>query len=185
MKVVCIDFETANRHYCSACSVGIAVIENGALTDSRYWMIKPHKSYNYFDRMNVSIHGITPDSVKSEHEFDYVYKELAPFLENAVLAAHYAVFDMSVLKKSMEVYEIECPNLYYICTRNIAKKIWKLDSYKLNVVSENLFYRFTHHNALEDALACGNILIKGMAEKGIFVLDDFIKSLGLSYTSLQ
>ncbi len=185
MKVVCIDFETANRHYCSACSVGIAVVGNGVVTESRHWLIKPHYDYGYFDGMNVSVHGITPEQVKTAPEFDSVYSELLPYFENAVLAAHYAVFDMSVLRKSLEIYGIQCPDLNYICTRNIARKVWKLDSYRLNAVSEHLFYHFQHHDALEDALACSNILRRAMAEKGIPVLDEFIGSLGLCYGNLR
>jgi len=42
---VCIDFETANGFIGSACSVGIAVLEEGQIIDTNYWLIKPHPRY--------------------------------------------------------------------------------------------------------------------------------------------
>jgi DNA polymerase-3 subunit epsilon len=53
MRAVCIDFETANGFIGSACSVGIAVLEEGQIVDTNYWLIKPHPQYSYFDPLNV------------------------------------------------------------------------------------------------------------------------------------
>lgn len=40
MKMVCIDFETANRFIGSICAVGIAVIEQGQISQTGYWLVK-------------------------------------------------------------------------------------------------------------------------------------------------
>ncbi len=42
-----IDFETANQHRSSVCSVGVVVVRNGkvTVTDKRYWLIKPTPNF--------------------------------------------------------------------------------------------------------------------------------------------
>ena len=56
MRIVAIDFETANSSLASACSLGITIYNDGELVDSFEWYIKPHHRYNYFT--NSHIHGI-------------------------------------------------------------------------------------------------------------------------------
>ena len=36
-----IDFETANSHRSSVCSVGVAIVRNGVITDRFYSLIRP------------------------------------------------------------------------------------------------------------------------------------------------
>ncbi len=184
MRIVCIDFETANFHYSSPCSMGIAVIEDGKITDKREWFIKPHASRRFFSAKNISIHGITSDRVALSPQFDTVFAELAPYRENSVWAAHYAVFDMSVLKSTLGLYNLEIPPISYTCSRNIARKIWKLPSYRLNDVCNFLNYEFCHHDALCDAAACAEIIIAGMRKMELFNPGEFLSGLGMNFSSL-
>lgn len=82
MRAVCIDFETANGFIGSVCSVGIAVLEEGQIIDTKYWLIKPHPRYNYFDTLNVSIHGIKAKDVNDAPEFDLIYRQISPLFDN-------------------------------------------------------------------------------------------------------
>ena len=133
MKITCIDFETANRFHGSVCAVGVVVIEKGKITQSKNWLVKPHESHAYFEPFNITIHKITPEAVANSPEFDKVYEELKPYLENAVLVAHNAVFDMSVIKKVLDLYDIPLPKNMNICSCSIARKTWHdLENYKLN-----------------------------------------------------
>ena len=185
MKVACIDFETANRTSTSACSLGLVILEDCKVIESRSWFINPHIAYRYFEPANIEIHGITPEQVQYAPEFDAVYEELLPLIYDSVLAAHYALFDMSVLKSTLALYDIACPDLNYVCTRNIARKIWTLPAYKLNVVSEHLNHEFKHHDALSDAFACANIFVKAVENKQIFNLDEFMRSINLGFGTLR
>ena len=40
-----IDFETANQHRSSVCSVGVVVVRNGKVTDKLYRLIKPTPNF--------------------------------------------------------------------------------------------------------------------------------------------
>lgn len=42
---VAIDFETANQHRSSVCSVGIVVVKDGEIVDSYYSLIRPTPNY--------------------------------------------------------------------------------------------------------------------------------------------
>lgn len=41
MDFVTIDFETANNDRASICSAGIAIINDGKIIGTKYWLIKP------------------------------------------------------------------------------------------------------------------------------------------------
>lgn len=62
MRYVAINFETANSHRASACALGIAVVEGTAITESRFWLIRPRELI--FNPYNVFIHGITAQGVE-------------------------------------------------------------------------------------------------------------------------
>ena len=69
-KIIAIDFETANEQRASACSIGLAWIEDGEVTRVEERLIRP--SEMRFSGFNISIHGITPDDVVDEPEFPEV-----------------------------------------------------------------------------------------------------------------
>lgn len=52
-----IDFETANQHRSSVCSVGVVVVRNGKVTDKLYQLIKP--TPNFYTYWCTEVHGMT------------------------------------------------------------------------------------------------------------------------------
>lgn len=161
MKISCIDFETANGSRGSACSVGVAVIEDGVITLSVEKLIKPHASCRYFDPFNIAIHGIRPSDVADAPEFG----ELAPWLFDLLRAdlviAHNAAFDMSVLRALCDLYQMPYPEIQYFCTCKAASRQWpELVNHKLDTLCRHLNYQFAHHNAEADARAAGMLLLQ-------------------------
>lgn len=181
MRFTALDFETANSFIGSICAVGLAIVEDGAVVDKKYWLIKPHKDHSYFDPFNVYIHGITKDMVADAPEFNTVYtNEIAPVIQGTVLAAHNAAFDMSALRHVLDLYGIDYPLIQYVCTFKAAQKTWaELENHKLDTVSRHLDFTFTHHNALEDALACANILVEIVKKKQLGDIDALAAALGM------
>lgn len=53
---VAIDFETANQHMSSVCSVGIVVVRNGVIEDEAYSLIYPRP--DYFTYWTTRVHGL-------------------------------------------------------------------------------------------------------------------------------
>ena len=183
MNFVTIDFETANSQRSSVCSLGIAVVENGVIVDEAYWLVRPKDLR--FDPYNTYIHGLTIEDVKSEPEFGELWPKIKPYLENKIVIAHNASFDLSVLRYILDEYNLPYPTLSYSCSWIISKKHWPdLLSHKLNFISDHIGFKFKHHNALEDALACANIVIQICKDSSSDTLVDLIKSLDMTMGAL-
>lgn len=178
MDFVAIDFETANEKRNSACSIGLTIVKNNKIFDEKYFLIKPCEMR--FQPMNIWIHGIRPEDVQEERTFDEIWKEIKEDIEGNLVVAHNAAFDISVLRKTLDFYNIPYPEFKYACTVTMAKNFYKnLPNHKLGTVSEALGFEFSHHNAGEDAKACANILINICSELNIDSLDELSTKLAL------
>lgn len=165
MRITSIDFETANASRGSACSVGIAIIEDQKIIHSEERLIKPHHSCNYFDWRNIRIHGIRPEDVENEAEFPEIQKWLFDMLQADMVIAHNASFDMSVLRALCDLYNFPYPKMKYFCTLRGSQKHWDyLPSHKLNDLCDVFGHKFNHHNACADAEAAGLVLLQMMQE---------------------
>lgn len=184
MDFVAIDFETANAQRASACSLGITVVKNNEVVEEKYWLIKPYPFK--FDPRNIVIHGIREEDVVNEREFDKIWPEIKPYLEDNLVIAHNASFDFSVLRKTLDLYEMEYPNLNYACTLVASKLFYSyLNNHKLNTVNKHLGYTFKHHHASADATAAANILINIGNELEIDDINSIAKSVGFKLGNLS
>jgi DNA polymerase-3 subunit epsilon len=181
MRFVAIDFETANSFVGSICAVGLVVMRDDTVEESRFWLVKPHKSCRYFDPFNISIHGIRESDVAGAMEFDALYlKEILPRIAGSVVAAHNAAFDMSAMRHALDLYRIAYPDIHYLCTYKASVKTWEdLDNHKLDTVSKFLNFSFKHHDALEDALACANILLEVFRKYQTDDLNELLPMIGM------
>lgn len=180
MRIVALDFETANSYPQSACSLGIAVYEDGEILDSFEWYFKPHSRYNFFT--NSSIHGIYEEDVIDEEEFIHYYEELVTILKDSVVVAHNAMFDVSVLNAICDVYGLDHICFDYLDTVIISRKVYpELYHHKLDTVCEYLNINLNHHNGKSDAFACLLILLKAMESYNIYDLNEFISKINVRY----
>lgn len=159
MKTIAIDFETANEQRGSACSVGLAWIEDGRVTRVEERLIRPRDIR--FSGMNIAIHGIRPEDVEDAPEFPEVMDEFHDDFRDATMIAHNAAFDFSVWRASLDLYRQSYPELTYLCSLKMAQRIWPhFLSHRLNLIAEHLGLRFVHHNAAEDAAVCAAAAIE-------------------------
>ena len=167
MDFIALDFETANSNRHSACSIGVVKVEDFKVVSKKSFLIKPKD--NYFDWRNTEIHGINHDTVKDEPEFDVIYNNLKDDFEKYPIIAHNASFDMSVLRRTLDLYNIPYPTTLYSCTYQLSKKVYKnLLSYKLNSICDFLKIDLIHHDALSDANACAEIAINIFKKHSVF-----------------
>ena len=159
MKYAVFDVETPNQKNDRMSAIGVSVVEDGKITDEFYTLVNPE---TYFNQFNVALTGITPESVKNAPTFPEVFERIKPLLEGAVLVAHNASFDMGVLAKCLAFYGIRWkPELTYACTCSMARRVFpELSSRKLNVLCELLGIALDHHNAMSDAHAAAELLIR-------------------------
>jgi DNA polymerase-3 subunit epsilon len=176
---VAIDFETASRERASACALGLAVIEDDHIVETREWLIQPPG--NHFEPINTRIHGIHADMVAQEPEFDELWPTIEPYLRGATLLAHNAAFDISVLRCSLERYGLPMPLVDgYHCTVSMSRALWPdLANHRLSSVCHHCGIALSHHEAGSDAAACASIALRCRRETGVRTLSDLALELGL------
>ena len=180
MNFVAIDFETANEKRASVCAVALILFEDSKITNEYEWIVSPPQHLNYFNPYNVQIHGIKESDIIGKPEFNKVWNEIYPLINNKILVAHNASFDISVLRQLLDCYQLDYPSIEFICTCIIARKTWdKQINYTLKNIGNNLGYVFNHHDAHDDARVCGQILLDACKYHGCDSITDLAKKIGL------
>jgi DNA polymerase-3 subunit epsilon len=178
-KTIAIDFETATEARASACSIGLAFIDNGRVVRVEERLIRPPG--NRYSPFNIAIHGIRPEHTAHAPDFAEVMAEFAGDFEGALMIAHNASFDFSVLRASLDDCGLEYPELTYLCSVKLAQRHWPdLGSHRLNVLAAHLGLSFEHHNAAEDARICAEACLAMAAEAEVTDLFELALKLGLN-----
>ena len=155
-----IDFETANSSNASACSVGLVKVRGGVVVDRAGWLIKPPVGYDDFSEWNTRIHGIVRSDVADAPLWSEQLADLIVFIDGDHLVAHNAGFDMGVISGACRASNLEIPDFRYLCSLQVARKTYTLDSYRLPVAAMAAgFEDFAHHDALADSEACAAIIV--------------------------
>ncbi|MFE5673071.1 exonuclease domain-containing protein [Agromyces sp. NPDC056523] len=155
-----IDFETANSSAASACSVGLVKVVDGRVVEREHRYIRPPFPHDDFAYWNVRIHGITRDMVADAGGWEVHLPFLREFAGDDWLVAHNAGFDMGVIVKTTEVHGLAVPDFRYLCSLQVARRTYHLDSYRLpSAAMAAGFEDFSHHDALADAEACAAIVV--------------------------
>ena len=166
---ITIDFETANQHMDSACSVGLVAVQGQEIVKEAYFLINPPTPE--FNTKNISIHGITYDMVKDAGSFAEVWQEMIPFFRNTqYVLAHNVQFDMSEFYCCFEKYDIQAEDFLYMDTINIVRKCSGYDLAEYNLEAVATYYNVNmgvHHNAMDDARTLAQILIQVMKNKNM------------------
>jgi DNA polymerase-3 subunit epsilon len=163
MKFTSFDFETANYSDASICAAGIAVFEDGVLTESRHWLIRPPKNHGWFrEDFTADCHGLTWFDVRNAPEFPAIASQLLELLTSAdFVVAHNAAFDLRKLHGTLAHFGLPCPPLDCRCTMELARLAWPdLPSHRLDALAAHIHHEFKHHNAQADAEAAGWIMME-------------------------
>lgn len=158
-RVAAFDVETPNKKNDSICSIGIVYADEEGVVNEFYSLVNPEEE---FDKVNIAIHGITPQMVQDAPTFSGVWEEIKDIFSNNLLVGHNIKFDLSCIKKLLKKNGIEAQNPYYIDTLEIAKQIVPdLESYKLPSLCKYYHINIAnHHNALDDSRATFYLLKK-------------------------
>jgi len=182
MTFTAIDFETAHASF--PCEIGLTRVENGVIIESKSWLIKP-ACFPYMNPWNQRVHGISTNDVSTASTFEELWGELHSWLEDSILVAHNAAFDMRVLRAALAYYDLAIPRVEYFCSVNVSRKVWKqLSSHSLSSVSQYHNIQFHHHRAGDDAEVCAMIALKAFKEIEAVDVPDGLSKLGLALKKL-
>ncbi len=165
MNFVAVDVETANADMASICQIGIANCKNGVLSDEWKTYVDPE---DYFDGINVSIHGIDESIVAGAPTFLEVSATLSSYLDGKVVVCH-THFDRVAINQAARRYGSVAPECTWLDSARVTRRTWKecaSSGYGLHDVCRIIGYEFKHHDALEDAKAAAHVLIAAINETG-------------------
>ena len=132
------------------------------------------------------IHGITDAMVKDSPSFGGVAPRLLAMLENSVVVAHNAEFDLGFLKAECDRVGLRFPKLHVVDTLLIARKGWKFQSNRLGKIAEELnISNGGWHRALADVEMTRKIFdhfITAFKSAGARTVADLLQKSG-GYTS--
>lgn len=150
-----IDFETANGHLSSVCSVGIVIVRDRVVTEKLYHLIRPEP--DYYSHFNTLTHGLTATDTEEALSFPRVWSLIAPQIDGIPLVAHNSPFDEGCLRAVHKVYGMDYPDYTFYCTCRASRRLFgkTLPNHKLKTVASHCGFDLTrHHHALADAEAC-------------------------------
>ena len=157
-RFIIFDVETPNYRCNRMSAIGITVLEDGVVTNEFSSLINPETD---FDAFNIRLTGIDEELVRNAPTFPELWPQIEPLMSSGLLVAHNAVFDLGVLKKCLDYYEIDWkPYARYLCTVQMGRRILPGMSHKLNTLCDYYGIALNHHQAESDSHACAEILLR-------------------------
>lgn len=166
MRFIALDVETANPDMSSICQIGIVHFLDGMPVETWSSLIDPQ---DYFDDMNVSIHGIEKKDVLGAPIFSQISDEINRRVRGQIVAIHTA-FDRNAISQAAARHGTIAPECVWLNTASVARRAWPevaQRGYGLAPLAVKLGIEFAHHDAAEDARAAGMILVRAMTEMGL------------------
>ena len=169
---VSIDFETLYSQRVSACSIGMVKYRDGKKVDQYYSLIRPPFDYpGKSGQVLTWVHGISEDDVRNEKTFAELLPDIEAFVDGLPLVAHNASVEKCCIRDVCAYYEIDTKldyeNIFDTlplsreAEAKLGLQVEGQGTHSLDAVC----CRFdipvlNHHNALEDAEMCGNLIVK-------------------------
>ena len=169
---VSIDFETLYSQRVSACSIGMVKYRDGKKVDQYYSLIRPPFDYpGKSGQVLTWVHGISEDDVRNEKTFAELLPDIEAFVDGLPLVAHNASVEKCCIRDVCAYYEIntklDYENIFNTlplsreAEAKLGLQVEGQGTHSLDAVCRRFDVSvLNHHNALEDAEMCGNIMLK-------------------------
>jgi len=158
LKFAVVDVETtggagdANR----ITEIGIALLDGDEQVGEFHSLVDPGVPITPFVK---NLTGITDEMVSGAPQFQALAERVAEMLDGRIFVAHNVQFDCRMVRTELKrcCVKFDPPRL---CTVKTSRKFFPgLPSYSLHNLTESLgLSDFRHHRAMDDTLACAEIL---------------------------
>ena len=158
LDFLAFDFETADSKNTAPCSLGITVVKNGIVEYTHNYLINPQCSFSAY---SSRVHGLSMADVSNSPIFPAVWQEVSPLFSSLPVIAHNIAFDISVLEKSCDRYDLPIPQLTEYDTYSLAVELLPdATSYRLSALCAyfNIDLPREHHSGYDSAAAANLFL---------------------------
>jgi DNA polymerase III subunit epsilon len=164
-----LDVETANADMDSICQIGMVEFQDNKLVNQWSSLVDPE---DYFDPFNISIHGITSEMVVGSPFFPEIHNALGEMRKTSgdIIVVTHMPFDQIALRRASQKYRLEEISWRWLDSARVVRRQWEKfrhSGYGLQNVTTELGIVYKPHDALEDARAAGEVLVKAMEQSGL------------------
>ena len=142
--------------------IGAVKIVNGKIEEQWTTLVKP--DYRITEE-NQAITGISEEMVKDAPKISSVMPDFIKFIDGAILVAHNADFDMSFIRRFAHAEDFEVKSQVIDSLALARERLPMLKKHDLHTVADYFGIVFTHHRALNDAIATAKAFIEMMKMK--------------------
>ncbi len=163
-RFVTIDVETANYDMSSICQIGMCKYNDGKIIARYNQLINPQCDFDFY---NTQIHGITAEMVADKPTFKELAFYVDSFIDGDIVISH-TKFDQNSITKACSENGLAV-DWQWLDSTVIVRRLFVEYAYKgygLKNICNDWGYDFKHHDAFEDAKACGFIVNKAMEKSG-------------------
>jgi DNA polymerase III epsilon subunit-like protein len=165
-----IDFETASGQPGSACAVGLVRVRDGQVVHKSGGLVHPPQGLGEFADFKTSVHGITAEMVASAPAWPKVAAWIVQYAGTDILICHNAGFTIGVLRHACTADEIPWPQADFLCTMVLARRAFRLPSYRLPFVAAECGVELSgRHQVLINARGAALGIRTGHLEPGRYV----------------
>ena len=175
VKFACLDTETTGLAPDTGgkiCEVAVSVSRAGRPLEEFTTLINPavpmHPDV-------IAIHGITNEMVKDAPQFADILPKLLGILDNCVIVAHNADFDIGFLQYEFEQCGMHFPKYPVIDTLKLARKSGRFEKNRLGFIAEKLGISCVGwHRAMADTKMAEQIFyyfLTELAKQGVTTLE--------------
>lgn len=185
INFVALDFETATASRASVCEVGLCFVRDGQIMSSPSYLMRPPS--NRYDAVNTAVHGITPQMTEDAPEFWLQWPAIAAVLEGETVVAHYAPFDMGVIREECLRCGLPLPEFRFVCSCALARYVLPgFYSYGLEPLCDHFGIATDgHHRAGTDALMTAKLMLRLCEVAEVGTIDELLEKYHCRYGTFE
>lgn len=158
--IVAFDTETSGPYALESEIVELGAVKwhQGKIIGQFQTLLKPSK---LMTQDNINIHGITNEMVANAPLMKDQILPFCEFIQDSLLIAHHAPFDLGFIAPEIEKAGIAFPNNVHFCSSLISRALLHTTNHKLQTLVKELnLVGGDAHRAYDDAYACLQVFFK-------------------------
>ncbi len=140
-------------------------VRDSQIVDESSALIHPPAEFDHFDGFNTWLHGIDAEMVAGAPSWQRVLEWIVPYVGSDPLVCHNAGFDMGVIRYACIADNLQWPSVDFLCTMVLARRAYRLPSYRLPFVAAECDVDLRHHHQAVSDARCAALIAVAMARK--------------------